>query len=108
MLEFIGNLVNGFGSMVQNLVNGIGSTILGAINGLLNGVVLFLTRIVESFGGLADILTSAKNGLVGIYTGFLSLVSVIFPFLPEEWVAILVTSFLLTVVGIIIKKKVFE
>lgn len=93
-------------AFIGDLLGGIGGMILDAINGLLRGVVVFLTHIVDSLGGFVDILDSFKDGAVGLFTGFLSLVSALFPFIPAEWVTILVTCFLLTVVGVVIKKKV--
>lgn len=101
MFAFIGNLIG-------DAVSSIGSMILEAVNGLLGGVVIFLTRIVESLGGFVDILDGFKAGVSGLYTGFLSLISALFPFIPAEWIMILTTCFLMTIVGIIIKKKVFD
>ena len=95
-------------SFIGDLLGGIGSMILDALNGLLGGVVIFLTRIVDSLGGFVDILDGFKDGIGGLYTGFLSLVSALFPFIPAEWIMILTTCFLMTVVGVIIKKKVFD
>lgn len=94
-------------SFIGDLLGGIGSIILDLLNGLLGGVVAFLSRIVESLGGFVDILDGFKNGIGGLYTGFLSLVSALFPFIPSEWIMTLTTCFLLTAVGGIIKKKVF-
>lgn len=95
-------------SFIGDLLGGIGGMILEAVNGLLGGVVIFLTRIVESLGGFVDILDGFKTGIEGLYTGFLSLVSALFPFIPAEWIMILTTCLLMTVVGVIIKKKVFN
>ena len=95
-------------SFFGELLSGVGGLLLDFINGLFRGVVVFLTRIVESLGGFVDILDGFKDGVGGIYFGFLSLVSAIFPFIPEEWIMILTTCFLMTVVGVIIKKKVFD
>ena len=94
-------------SFIGDLLGGLGGLILDTINGLLGGVVLFLTRIVDSLGGFTEILDGFKNGIIGIFTGFLALVSALFPFIPAEWITILTTSILMTVVGVIIKKKVF-
>lgn len=95
-------------SFIGDLLGGLGGMILDALNGLLGGVVVFLTRIVESLGGFVDILDGFKDGIGGLYTGFLSLVSALFPFIPAEWILILTTCFLMTAVGVIIKKKVFD
>ncbi len=95
-------------SFIGDLLGGIGSMILDVLNGLLGGAVIFLTRIVESLGGFVGILDGFKDGIGGLYTGFLSLISALFPFIPAEWILILTTCFLMTAVGIIIKKKVFD
>lgn len=94
-------------SFFGNLLGGLGGLILDAVNGLLGGVVLFLTRIVNSLGGIVDILDSFKSGIIGLFSGFLNLVSALFPFIPAEWITILTTTVLMTIVGVIIKKKVF-
>ena len=70
-------------------------------------MISFFTRIVDTLGGLLGILDGLKRGLGGLISGFTSLFSSLFPFLPPEWIPILFSGLLLTVVGIIIKKKVF-
>lgn len=95
-------------AFIGNLLGGLGGLILDAVNGLLSGVVVFLTRIVDSLGGFLGILDGFKDCIGSIYTGFLSLVCAVFPFIPSEWVAILTTCFLATAVGVIVKKKVFD
>ena len=95
-------------SFVGDLLGGIGSLVLDVLNGVLRGVVVFLTEIVGSLGGITDILDGFKTGALGLWSGFLDLLSLVFPVLPEEWVTVLVTCFLMTIVGVIIKKKVFE
>lgn len=97
MLSFLGDLLSGAGNALLDLVKGI-----------LGGAVVFLTDIVEAFGNVVKILDGLKSGLGGIYQGFLGLISLVFPFLPEEWIAILTISILMTAVGVIIKKKVFN
>lgn len=95
-------------SWLGSLLGGVGDTLVDLIKGILGGAVIFLTDIVNSLGGIVDILDGVKSGIGGIYQGFLGLISIVFPFLPEEWISILVTCLLMTIVGVIIKKKVFE
>lgn len=95
-------------AFIGDLLGGLGSLLLDVVNGLLRGIVVFLTEIVESLGGITDILEGFKIGALGLWSGFLDLLSLVFPFLPEEWVTVLVTCLLMTIVGVIIKKKVFE
>lgn len=94
-------------SFIGDLLSGLGGLILDVINGVLQGAVSFLTRIVDSLGGFVDILDAFKTGIGGIYSGFLDLVSVVFPFFPAEWTATLITCLLATIVGVAIKRKVF-
>lgn len=94
-------------SFFSNLLGGLSSLFLDVVNGLLGGVVLFLTRIVNSLGGIVELLDSFKSGIIGFFSGFLNLVSALFPFIPGEWITILTTTILMTIVGVIIKKKVF-
>lgn len=100
MFAFLGNLI-------QDLVSGAGEALVSLIKGILGGAVIFLTDIVDALGNVVKILDGLKSGLGGIYQGFLGLVSLVFPFLPAEWITILTTSILMTAVGVIIKKKVF-
>lgn len=74
--------------------------------GITQGAISALSKIVDSLSGITDILDSIRTSLGDIYTGFLELVGAVVPFIPQDWINILVTFFLLTIVGIIIKKKV--
>lgn len=96
MLAFIGNFVGGILGFLGDVVKG-----------LFGGVVAFLTEIVDSLSGIFGILDGLKRGLGGLVNGFTSLFASLFPFLPPEWITILLSGLLLTVVGVIIKKKVF-
>lgn len=95
-------------SFIGDLLGSIGALLLDVVNGLFRGIVVFLTEIVDSLGGITDILEGFKTGVLGFWSGFLDLFSLVFPFFPEEWVIVLVTCLLMTIVGVIIKKKVFE
>lgn len=95
-------------SFLGDLLGGLGGLLLDFVNGLLGGIVLFLTRIVDSLGGIVEILDGFRSGISGIFAGFLELVFALFPFVPAEWITILITCVLMTIVGIIIKKKVFD
>lgn len=101
-------MLSWLGGLISDLIGGTGKALVDVIKGILGGAVVFLTDIVNSLGGIIDILDGVKNGIGGLYQGFLALLSIVFPFLPEEWISILVTSLLMTIVGLIIKKKVFE
>lgn len=96
MFAFIGNFVGGilgfFGDVIQ---------------GLFGGVIAFFTRIVDALGSIIGLLDGFKRGIGGLVSGFTTLFTSLFPFLPPEWITILFAGLLLTAVGIIIKKKVF-
>lgn len=97
-----------FGKLLGDLMGRIGEYILGIIKGALSGVIVFLTRIVESLSGFVDLLDSFKLAVSGIYEGFLDLVTAVFPFVPPEWITILISCLLVVIVGRVIKKKVFN
>jgi phage-related minor tail protein len=94
-------------AILGNFVGGILGFLGDVIMGLFGGLVTFLTRIVESLSGIFGVLDGLKRGLGGLVSGFTSLFTSLFPFLPPEWLGILFSGLLLTVVGIIVKKKVF-
>lgn len=94
-------------SMLGNFLGGILGFLGDVVKGLFGGLVAFLTEIVDSLSGIFGILDSLKRGLGGLASGFTSLFGSLFPFLPPEWMPILFSGLLLTVVGVIIKKKVF-
>lgn len=96
MLAFLGNFFGGilgfFGDVIE---------------GLFGGVISFFIRIVEALGGIIGLLDGFKRGIGGLVSGFTTLFTSLFPFVPPEWITILFSGLLLTSVGIIIKKKVF-
>lgn len=94
-------------AMLSNFVGGILGFLGDVVTGLFGGLISFLTRIVESLSGIFGVLDGLKRGLGGLVSGFTSLFTGLFPFLPPEWLGILLSGLLLTVVGIIVKKKVF-
>lgn len=100
MFDWLGNALGG-------VVEGVTGFVGDIFKGIAEGVIMFLTQIVDSLGGLTDLLDGFISGMGGMASGFWSLFGSLFPFIPPEWTAIISTGLLLTVVGIIIKKKVF-
>ena len=96
MLAFLGNFFGGILGFLGDV-----------LQGLFGGVISFATRIVDAFGGIIGVLDGFKRGIGGLVSGFTTRFTTLFPFLPPEWVTIFFAGLLLTVVGIIVKKKVF-
>lgn len=94
-------------AVIGNILGGVLGFLGDVVMGIFGGLVSFLTEIVGSLGGIFDILDGVIAGLGGLASGFTALFTTLFPFLPAEWVAILLSGLLITVVGIILKKKVF-
>lgn len=91
---------------ISNALGIVGSFIFSAISGLVSGIVVFVTRIVDALGGFTNFLDAVVTGISKLVKNFSSLVSSMFPFIPAEWVAIIIAGILFSVVGMIIKKKV--
>lgn len=96
------------GDFFSTIFGGLAKAILDFLNGILGGIVSFFSRIVDSLSGILGLLDSFKEGISGLYAGFLSLLSAVFPFFPPEWTSVMMTCILMTVVGIIIKRRFFE
>ena len=81
---------------------GIANMIVSLINGLIVGTVL------DGLDSVDSLLEHAISSISGFFEAFLNLGTKLFPFLPEEWSAILQTTLIVLVVGLIIKKKVIR
>lgn len=92
--------------MISNGIDYIYNFWVDVFEGITQGAISALGKIVDSLSGITDILDSIRTVLADIYLGFLELVGSVVPFIPQDWINILVTFFLITIVGIIIKKKV--
>lgn len=97
-------------SMITNFFGGILSSVGGIISellyGLVGGIFAFLTELVDGFNGLFDFFDSAVSFIHTLYTGFLSLLSAVFPFIPADWFVLIGAVLIATIFGIIIRKKV--
>ena len=92
--------------MISNGIDYIYNFWVDVFEGITQGAISALGKIVDSLSGITDILDSIRTALADIYSGFLEIVGSVVPFIPQDWINILVTFFLITIVGIIIKKKV--
>ena len=78
------------------------------INGLIVGTVTFVINLLDGLDSVDSLLEHAISSISGFFEAFLNLGTKLFPFLPEEWSAILQTTLIVLVVGLIIKKKVIR
>lgn len=88
------------GGLIETLISGVGSI----VGGIVKGVLALLTKAVEALGGIGDLLSALWDSLGSIFDGFTGFLVVVFPFLPEEFLAILQFGFILLVAVGIIKK----
>lgn len=87
---------------------GIANMIVSLINGLIVGTVTFVINLLDGLDSVDSLLDHAISSISGFFEAFLNLGAKLFPFLPEEWSAILQTTLIVLVVGLIIKKKVIR
>lgn len=87
---------------------GIANMIVSLINGLIVGAVTFVINLLDGLDSVDSLLEHAISSISGFFEAFLNLGTKLFPFLPVEWSAILQTTLIVLVVGLIIKKKVIR
>ena len=87
---------------------GIANMIVSLINGLIVGAVTFVINLLDGLDSVDSLLEHAISSISGFFEAFLNLGTKLFPFLPEKWSAILQTTLIVLVVGLIIKKKVIR
>ena len=87
---------------------GIANMIVSLINGLIVGTVTFVINLLDGLDSVDSLLEHAISSISGFFEAFLNLGTKLFPFLPAEWSAILQTTLIVLVVGLIIKKKVIR
>ena len=85
---------------------GIANMIVSLINGLIVGTVTFVINLLDGLDSVDSLLEHAISSISGFFEANLG--TKLFPFLPEEWSAILQTTLIVLVVGLIIKKKVIR
>lgn len=87
---------------------GIANMIVSLLNGLIVGAVTFVINLLDGLDSVDSLLEHAISSISGFFDAFLNLGTKLFPFLPVEWSAILQTTLIVLVVGLIIKKKVIR
>lgn len=80
--------------------------VIGVINGLIVGTVHFLLGLLDGLDNIDSLLDHAVSSVKGFFDAFLNLGSLLFPFLPSEWTAIIEAALIVLVLGLIIRKKV--
>lgn len=92
--------------ILLKLLSGLVDVILSVINGLIVGAVTFVINLLDGLDNIDGLLTNITSVVQNFFTSLRNLGTLFFPFLPAEWVAIVETSLIVLVVGLIIKKKV--
>ena len=72
------------------------------------GIANMIVSLMDGLDSVDSLLEHAISSISGFFEAFLNLGTKLFPFLPEEWSAILQTTLIVPVVGLIIKKKVIR
>ena len=81
--------------------------ITSLINGLIVGSLHFILNLLDGLDDVDSLLDHTINAVSDFFTAFLNLGTVLFPFLPAEWTAIIEAALIIMVVGVIIKRRVF-
>ncbi len=96
----------GFWAWVGDKLGGLLSAVLdllgGLVGGLIDGLVSLLEMLLGKLGTVVEAILSVFAVLPSLFTGFLDLLSALFPFLPEEIMTVLTFGIIACVViGII-------
>ena len=81
--------------------------ITSLINGLIVGALHFILNLLDGLDDVDSLLDHTINAVSDFFTVFLNLGTMLFPFLPAEWTAIIEAALIIMVVGVIIKRRVF-
>lgn len=88
------------GGVFDDIISGIASGVGSIIKGIFSIIKELVDAIADAIGSIVGSITDLMSLLNGNFTEFLSAV---FPFMPSEFVTILVGSLTLCMLGIIIK-----
>lgn len=93
-------------NILLKLLSGLVDVILSTINGLIVGTVTFVVNLLDGLDNIDGLLTNITSVVQNFFASLRNLGILFFPFLPVEWIAIVETSLIVLVVGLIIKRKV--
>lgn len=88
------------GGIFDDIISGISSGVGSIIKGIFSIIKDLVDAIADAIGSIVGTITDLMSLLNGNFTEFLSAV---FPFMPSEFVTILVASVTLCMLGVIIK-----
>lgn len=94
--------------VLSKILSGLVDILFSVINGVIVGTVTFVINLLDGLDSIDDLVVHATSSIQGFFTSLLNLGSLLFPFLPAEWIAVVETSLIVLVVGLIVKKKVIE
>lgn len=85
-----------FDDIISGIANGVGS--------IIKGVFSIIKDLVDAIADAIVSITKSITDLMGLLKGdFTSFLSAVFPFMPEEFITIMVASLALCLLGVIIK-----
>jgi len=90
----------GIGGLIEKLLATVGDV----VKGIISGVLKLLTKGVEALGGIFDLFKALGEKIVGIFGGFTSFLTAVFPFLPPEFFTILNLGLILLIAAAVIRR----
>ena len=90
----------GIGGLIEKLLATVGDV----VKGIISGVLKLLTKGVEALGGIFDLFKALGEKVVGIFGGFTSFLTAVFPFLPPEFFTILNLGLILLIAAAVIRR----
>lgn len=91
---------------LTKLLSGLVDMLLSIVNGVIVGTVTFVVNLLDGLDNIDGLLTNITSVVQNFFASLRNLGILFFPFLPVEWIAIVETSLIVLVVGLIIKRKV--
>lgn len=97
-------MLNWITGVVKDAVGWLGSGISSFLEWLLGGLATIVTKVVNAADGFFKVLDSIWNFAVGFMESILTLLSALFPFIPEPVSAALTLAFFAVLIAGIVKK----
>lgn len=98
-----GGLLDGLFGAIGSLLGGAFDLLGSLLGGLLDGLVGLLEMLLGKLGTVVEAVLSVFNVLPSLFQGFLDLLSALFPFIPEEAMAVLTFGIIAVVVVAIVR-----
>lgn len=96
-------LIGGIGDLLGGLLGGIVDLVSALLGALLDGLISLLEMLLGKLGLVVEAILSVFNVLPSLFQGFLDLLTALFPFIPEEAMAVLTFGIIAVVLVAIIR-----